>query len=185
MPSERSDGPLSNAFEWYKLQLAKTPVATKGWTAAIVGAIGELVAQAIAGRSIRISRNTFAFFGTGLIYTGPFFHWWHQVLGQLVPDGSKFPIVQKLLWDRLVCSPPYLYLNFVLLAMLNGKSFTAARTNAGKIVGTAFASGLKFWTVINGLIFAFVPVQFRVLWGNFAAVGWGAYMSALANSAGK
>lgn len=34
--------------------------------------------------------------------------------------------------------------------MLNGKSFTAARTNAGKIVGTAFASGLKFWTVING-----------------------------------
>ena len=42
--------------------------------------------------------------GTGLVYTGPFFHWWHQVLGQLVPEGSKLPIVQKLLWDRLVCT---------------------------------------------------------------------------------
>jgi hypothetical protein len=52
-------------------------------------------------------------------------------------------------------------------------------------VGTAFTSGLKFWTLINGLIFAFVPLEFRVLWGNFAAVGWGAYISMLASNAAK
>ena len=73
----------------------------------------------------------------------------------------------------------------ILLAVLNGRTFTAARDHAGAIVGTAFTSGLKFWTLINGLIFAFVPLEFRVLWGNLAAVGWGAYISMLASNAAK
>ena len=58
------------------------------------------------------------------------------------PKGSAYPLVQKLMWDRLIQSPPYNSVYIFYLNILNGKSGAEAvrivRANIFNVVTSSF-----------------------------------------------
>ena len=58
------------------------------------------------------------------------------------PKGSAYPLVQKLMWDRLIQSPPYNSVYIFYLNVLNGKSAAEAvrivRANILNVVTSSF-----------------------------------------------
>jgi hypothetical protein len=57
----------------------------------------------------------------------------------------------------------YLYVNIMLLQLFNGRSFRAARATTEQVIMSAIRSGMLFWSVANGLSFAFVPVELQAV----------------------
>jgi hypothetical protein len=51
----------------------------------------------------------------------------------------------------------------MLLQLLNGRSFRAARATTEQVIMSAIRSGMLFWSVANGLSFAFVPVELQAV----------------------
>jgi len=172
-------GSGSNMWNTYKTLLVRHPIRTKAVTSAFMGALGELLAQVVASRRATLRRNTLAFFATGLVFVGPWFHAWQQVLERLVPAKNTAAIIAKLFVDRIIGAPPYLYINLFLVALFNGKTMREARTKTNSIIVGAFKTSIPYWTLVNLYIIARVQPQLRPLYGNIASIFWSLYMSSL------
>ena len=175
-------GPLGRAWQAYLRELARNPFRTKCLTSGVLAALGDLVGQGIVGGSagltrIRLRRNTFAFAFAGTFWAAPFFNWWFPFLDRMVPPGSSMVVARKLVLDRLVGAPPFLFVQFLLVALANGKSPRDALAFARMLLGNALRTSIVFWTVCNYVNFTKVPVPLRLLYGNVCALFWNVYLS--------
>jgi hypothetical protein len=187
---------LKQLLASYKSALRNSPLQTKALTSLVIGLLGELLgaylrrrkflatykfaSPASAPRLVDFKRlGIFGFYG--LAITGPFFHWWYGSLEKFVRnqniEGNGAQVATKILLDRLVMTPPFLL--FTLFYMQGMLTMQPKQTVEGvkRAYPTALALNWKVWTVAQFVNFQYVPLDYRVLFGNAVAFWWNCYLS--------
>jgi len=103
---------------------------------------------------------------TGFTYSGPISHTWYAILEYLVTSNDKLvALLIKMILDAFIFSPVAVTGYFTWRTLLEGgrtKNDVLSKLQS-KFIGTLMASW-KFWPGVNILNFAFVPVEYRVLY---------------------
>ncbi|KAG2471168.1 peroxisomal membrane protein 2 [Polypterus senegalus] len=173
-------------LQQYLALLKRYPVLTKSVTSGILSALGNLLSQVLEKRGGThdsekplnwLGPTRFAIYG--LFFTGPISHYFYQCLELLVPSTTPYSILKRLLLDRLIFAPAFLLLFFLVMNFLEGKSWSTLQDKVKKGYWTALKMNWKVWTPFQFININYVPVQFRVLFANFVALFWYAYLASV------
>jgi hypothetical protein len=188
-------------FGKYQNSLKENPLETKMITSCIISILGEIIGSYIKQNRYRdlmaANRNNsrytlakmppiidfkrIAIFGTyGLAITGPIFHWWYGFLERTVRGWDitgNLNVLTKIALDRLILTPPFLLLTLVYMQFL--QTFSVAKTSAAvkNIYASALYLNWRVWTPAQAVNFKFVPLEYRVLFGNLVALWWNIALS--------
>lgn len=198
---------LVKLLEGYTELLIKHPYATKILSSAAVGGTGDFIIQIINGKKSSSTNNIFqlvdfrrwiVFTTVAGLYIAPSLHLWFNYLGylQFPKDFSKFQIafIQMILdqtFGALIINAGFFYAfefsNLLFPPYSNGhilnRNFIKLGTQAfRKNIWATMIANWYCWPIINFLNFLFVPLHFRLLVSNFAAVFWNMFLSTIANS---
>ncbi|KAG5178466.1 hypothetical protein JKP88DRAFT_168858 [Tribonema minus] len=179
---------LARGWRTYHGLLLEHPLLTKSVTASLMAATGEFVGSYLKksgpGTPRERARRLGAFAVFGLVVNGPAFHFWYAFLEQLAQRWSKLTgghhiILFKVIVDRLLMTPPYLVLTLVGLRWLQDFKLLLALQACALVYKSALLLNWKLWTVAQVINFNFVPLEYRVLFGNLVAAVWCAILSLL------
>ncbi|EQC41422.1 hypothetical protein, variant [Saprolegnia diclina VS20] len=164
---KRTKADAVSMWQHYQAALQKRPLQTKAITSAAMGAFGEIVAHGLKHKSLQglsLQRIlAFALYSGGI--TAPVMHAWYGFLEQCRVRGDRLSNNGKLLFDRLLLTPPFLALTLFTLSLLTGASVAASKTLVRTKYITALWMNWKVWTLTQYLSFNYVPPHLRVLWG--------------------
>ncbi|KAF6729734.1 Peroxisomal membrane protein 2 [Oryzias melastigma] len=96
-----------------------------------------------------------------------------------MPTTDPLCIVKRLLLDRLIFAPGFLLLFYFVMNILEAKGWEDFEKKMRSSYWTALKMNWKVWTPFQFININFVPVQFRVLFANFIALFWYAYLASV------
>lgn len=187
--------PIKHLVSRYKQQLQAQPLVTKAVTAGVISAIGELLGAWIRSRStvatatttirqftptLASLRRVAVFFLYGICVAGPFFHWWYSRLEAFTRRLQLSPAMKlalQLVANQLAMTPPFLLVTLFFLQLTHTFSLEKMLATVKKAYSGALWANWKVWTVAQAINFAFVPLDYRVLFGNIIALWWNIYLS--------
>ncbi|KAG0436417.1 hypothetical protein HPB47_017954 [Ixodes persulcatus] len=171
---------------FYDDLLHTNPTGTRIASIAIVSLVADLLSQVVTrGASVSIdARQAAGSFVTGLIFTGPVQVLSFVLLDRLVGDGGLTATFAKVLLNQLFIIPLIILGYIAVNGALKGLSWAAIQ----HIIRTKYVSILKtrlvFWPAAQGLIYQFVPKDYRPLAMSVIALFWSTYVSWKANGPG-
>ncbi|KAM6423333.1 peroxisomal membrane protein 2 [Liasis olivaceus] len=181
--SKLDSGPLPRRLlARYLLLLRLYPVLTKAASSAFLSALGSLLAQVIEKSQKKRSldwRDPLRFAVYGFLFTGPLSHYFYLYLEQLIPSDAPLALVKRLLVDRLIVSPAFVALFFLVMNFLEGKDMSAFSRKMKSGYWATLKMNWKVWTPVQVINFTYVPLQFQVLFGNLVALLWFAYLASV------
>ncbi|KAJ1635783.1 hypothetical protein T492DRAFT_963965 [Pavlovales sp. CCMP2436] len=195
---------MSLAGTWtdYVALLEEKPIRTKMATAAVLSAIGDLLAQTLdAAVTSFCPRRMLVLVFINIIYFAPMLHYWYIFFDYVVGKqlklkaGTMKSTAAYLALDQLMNAPVTLLGFFAIFTLINAISEVAvgvpfpglaalAATVSAKVQGsyvTALVANWKVWTAPQLLNFAVVPAPLRVPFANVVAILWNAVISVIAN----
>ncbi|KAF2704131.1 amidase signature enzyme [Pleomassaria siparia CBS 279.74] len=111
---------------------------------------------------------------------------WFLWLGNNFNYRSKvLSLTTKVLINQSIFTPLFNTYFFGLHSLLSGSSFSETATRIQNTVPTSVVNSCKIWPAVTAFMFAFVPVQYRNIFGGTIAIGWQAYLSLLNQRAAK
>ena len=187
----------------YQAQLAAEPIKTKVVTSCVISLLGEVMGGYIKNRrhhaavkalGVRGGRDLasmqapaiidpkrLAIFGVyGLAITGPMFHWWYAFLDKTVRGWNltgNTNLAAKILLDRLCMTPPFLLITLVYLNYFQSFNVSQVSKTVKNIYAGALYLNWRVWTVAQAVNFKYVPLEYRVLFGNMVALWWNIVLS--------
>ncbi|XP_021042789.1 peroxisomal membrane protein 2 [Mus pahari] len=172
------------ALAQYLLLLKLYPVLTKAVSSGILSALGNLLAQTIEKKRKEDSQNLevsglLRYLVYGLFVTGPLSHYLYLFMEYSVPPEVPWASVKRLLLDRLFFAPTFLLLFFFIMNLLEGKNVSVFVAKMRSGFWPALQMNWKMWTPLQFININYVPLQFRVLFANMAALFWYAYLASL------
>jgi len=192
----------------------KKPLITKSVTAAVVTALGNVLSQVIKGAvsknhaaavavatgiptgnaagalastaAITINYGQVAAFTlTGLIYVGPFYHYWYEQLWKIGTWlDAKFgaspsqQVFAQIAVDQTlgiaVFFPLYFFVFEISDAFLSWRAplLRAAKTRCAETLSTLVVANWRIWPIVNFVNFRSVPPSLRCLVMNGMSVLW-------------
>jgi protein Mpv17 len=103
-------------------------------------------------------------------------HNWFGFLFSRFPAPGFKSTVQKIACDQLIFAPIFNPVFLLFVFGLEGRLSELPKV----LEETWLEMTMKnwyLWVPSQAINFAFVPVQYQVLWANFTAVGWNTYLS--------
>lgn len=191
---------LTKLLAQYSLLLDKQPYLTRIISSGIVGGSGDVLIQLLQRRddpTIKFDWRRLSVFTTvAALYIAPVIYLWFGYLNKLpFPAGmsqlSKAGIMTLLdqTFGAVVISAGFFYFFEMVQHLVPPypKERTVNFIQAGhesnvRNLWDTLVVNWYCWPLINFVNFMFIPAQFRVLFSNFAAVGWNCYLSKKANS---
>nr|P42925.2 RecName: Full=Peroxisomal membrane protein 2; AltName: Full=22 kDa peroxisomal membrane protein [Mus musculus]AAA39957.1 peroxisome membrane protein [Mus musculus domesticus] len=172
------------ALAQYLLLLKLYPVLTKAVSSGILSALGNLLAQTIEKKQRKDSRllevsGLLRYLVYGLFVTGPLSHYLYLFMEYSVPPEVPWASVKRLLLDRLFFAPTFLLLFFFVMNLLEGKNVSVFVAKMRSGFWPALQMNWRMWTPLQFININYVPLQFRVLFANMAALFWYAYLASL------
>ncbi|PNJ05589.1 peroxisomal membrane protein 2 isoform X1 [Pongo pygmaeus] len=173
------------ALAQYLLFLRLYPVLTKATTSGILSALGNFLAQMIEkkrkqenSRSLDVS-GPLRYAVYGFFFTGPLSHFFYFFMEHWIPPEVPLAGLRRLLLDRLVFAPAFLMLFFLIMNFLEGKDASAFAAKMRGGFWPALRMNWRVWTPLQFININYVPLKFRVLFANLAALFWYAYLASL------
>ncbi|KAM4857661.1 peroxisomal membrane protein 2 isoform X2 [Urocitellus parryii] len=111
--------------------------------------------------------------------TGPLSHYFYLLMDHWIPPGAPWAGIRRLLLDRLVFAPAFLLLFFLVMNLLEGKDAETLATKMRSGFWPALRMNWRVWTPLQFVNINYVPLQFRVLFANLAALVWYVYLASL------
>ncbi|KFZ15678.1 hypothetical protein V502_05459 [Pseudogymnoascus sp. VKM F-4520 (FW-2644)] len=177
-------GPLTTALSLFSRAQRARPWTTQFVSTVIVYFLGDLSAQRIRGGDYEAERTGRALIiGAGAAipcYT------WFVYLGNSFNYASPFlSLLTKVVVNQIAFTPIFNTYFFGMQAALSSHNpFTASGFQAivehvKRTVPTSFVNSCKLWPLVTAFSFAFLPPDFRNIFGGVVAIGWQAYLSFL------
>ncbi|XP_032127277.1 peroxisomal membrane protein 2 [Sapajus apella] len=173
------------ALAQYLLLLRLYPVLTKAATSGILSALGNFLAQMIEkkrkkenSRSLDVS-GPLRYAVYGFFFTGPLSHFFYLFMEHWIPPEVPLAGLKRLLLDRLIFTPAFLMLFFLIMNFLEGKDASAFATKMRGGFWPALKMNWRVWTPVQFINVNYVPLQFRVLFASLMALFWYAYLASL------
>ena len=158
-------------WECYLCELRSNPLKTKMFSSAVLTGMGQVFGNFLAGR--KFNKRRFLAFGLfGLLGTGPIIHYWLKVLRSYGPSN----IYLQVAIDRLAFHPPFQYLFFLSVGMMEGRGFRSVIEETNKSFSSVILNALKFWPPVMFLNLKFIPAELQVLCSSTAAFFWSCYL---------
>ncbi|XP_028633237.1 peroxisomal membrane protein 2 isoform X1 [Grammomys surdaster] len=172
------------ALAQYLLFLKLYPVLTKAVSSGILSALGNLLAQMIKKKQKKDAQSLdvsglLRYVVYGLFVTGPLSHYLYLFMEYCVPPEVPWARVKRLLLDRLFFAPTFLLLFFFIMNLLEGKNVSVFVAKMRSGFWPALQMNWRMWTPLQFININYVPLQFRVLFANMAALFWYAYLASL------
>ncbi|KAI0413618.1 hypothetical protein F5X98DRAFT_281671 [Xylaria grammica] len=198
-------GPLTRAGEAYARAQRARPWATQVASALVVYLCADLGAQWISsGGHDRISDNlgekgnsvdenddtkdrgrkhdwartarALAIGGTAAI---PGYIWFTFLSRSFNYSSRVLSIGIKVIVNQLVFTPLFNTYFFGAQALLSGDTLAEASRRVYNTVPISWINSCKFWPAVTAFNFAFIPFEYRSIFGGVIAVGWQTYLSFL------
>ncbi|KAI3337679.1 hypothetical protein F4824DRAFT_99902 [Ustulina deusta] len=105
---------------------------------------------------------------------------WFSFLSRSFNYSSKIiSIGIKVAVNQLVFTPLFNVYFFGAQALLSGDTIPEAWRRVCNTVPVSFVNSCKLWPAVTAFNFAFVPFEYRSIFGGVVAVGWQTYLSFL------
>ncbi|KAI1350099.1 hypothetical protein F5Y01DRAFT_316049 [Xylaria sp. FL0043] len=105
---------------------------------------------------------------------------WFSFLSRSFNYSSKvLSITIKVAVNQLVFTPLFSVYFFGAQALLSGDTPAEAWRRVCNTVPVSFVNSCKLWPAVTAFNFAFVPFEYRSIFGGVVAVGWQTYLSFL------
>jgi len=193
---------LAKLLAFYSNLLTKHPYSTKIVSSGFIGGLGDVLIQLYEGRAKGDAfafdyRRLAVFTAVTAFYIAPVIHVWFNMLATMpmpVGAGNVMRAAIMMLADQTV-GATVITIGFFYAFELSQKLFPpysdvpllsfldAGLKSTKNNLWITMIANWYCWPVINFVNFLVVPIQFRVLFSNFAAVFWNMFLSSVANRA--
>lgn len=163
------------------------PFLKAAYTSGSLSLAGDLLAQLYSRRSqdpgsagsIKFDRS--ARMGTfGLLFYGPYQHWWYSLLNQQWPLKTSSHFLTKVFLNQVALGPLVTTVVFSWNLLLQGQAHDIPDKLKRDLVPT-MVNGWKFWVPAASINFWVVPLQSQVLYMSVCGLLWTAYLSYSSN----
>ena len=194
----------------YNRLLTNRPIVTKTASAAVLGVGGDALAQAIehrngsgkssdggAGDSCGSSSGSsstgwydaergIAFSSLATFWNGPFMHYYFELMNRRLPAAGLRGLLSKTAITQVLLNPVvYLPLFFGWTAVARGLTVEQATGKARAEYWPALQATWGFFTPVNLINFALVPVPHQNTFNAVASIVYNTILSLLAGGGGK
>ena len=187
--SKGDDSLLSVCLAWYSTKLDTHPIVTKCLTSGLVSALGDLICQSLTLPAKDNSSSSSApsssaepkwdmqrtgrFAALGALWVGPILHFWYGALFQALSKR----VVARVAVDQFGFAPLFVTSFLSLLWTWEGESPSTLGPRLQENVPSIVVANWALWIPAQTINFHFVPVKYHVLFSNFVALAWNAYLS--------
>lgn len=174
-----------NFFRWYNKVIEQRPITTKCFTSFITFGCGDLICQQI--EKFTNKEKKFDFMRTikqgsfGFVVT-PYLHLQFCIIMPYLFRGKGLVYtIKNITYDQSIGAPIFTSLFFMYLDMSSGKRFEEAKKELQVKLLPTLIMNWKIWPFLMAINFAFLPIQYRVLYANIMGMFWSAYLSYMQN----
>lgn len=160
------------------------PVLTKAMTSGICYSIGDLCAQAIAGKNLSTVDlgRTVRSGAAGFIGHGPLAHYWLDFLAtRLSFGGAWWAYFPKIFVDQTLGALVYNTIYSLLIGCFSLRDPREVLRDVRRALVPAMIASIRFWPFIHVATFCVIPFEFQVLWIDVAEILWVCILSAINN----
>jgi len=162
---------LTTAGRVYTRHLDQYPIFTKSYTAGVVFALSDYIAQKLEKNSeeskkmdkTRLLASTLV----GFLYFGPAAHYWYEAIFALLPGSSLWSTLQKAALGQIIFGPSFTCI-FFAVSLLQAGQFSLGswgRKIKSDLPGACLA-GAGFWPLVDFVSYSVVPIKWIPLFIN-------------------
>lgn len=162
---------LTTAGRSYTQQLDKYPIFTKSYTAGVIFALSDFIAQKVENSAEKDKKmdktRLLASTLVGFLYFGPAAHFWYEAIFALLPGASLWSTLQKALLGQAIFGPSFTCIFFAVSLLQAGQFSLGAwgRKIKSDLPG-AWLAGTGFWPLVDFVSYSVVPVKWIPLFIN-------------------
>ncbi|KAL4477164.1 hypothetical protein ABPG72_008898 [Tetrahymena utriculariae] len=174
-------------LKFFNKQLETNPLRTKMITSTLTYSAGDFVAQKYFEKSETYSyQRALKSIIYGSLFAAPVLHKWHNLIPVLAQryifyrfnDVSKYTrAFVKMIIDQTMFAPVFNCYFYIMINLIEYQSFQKGVQSIQDKLWETLKSGWKLWPLAQIINFSFVPIQYRVLYGNMVAMFWFTYLS--------
>ncbi|CAD5235428.1 unnamed protein product [Bursaphelenchus xylophilus] len=161
----------------YLRLLSRRPLITQMVSAGVIGCAGDGIAQfVVEKRSLKqydLQRGI-RFFLMPSCYVAPILSRWFRVLEKI---GGKGAIWKRLAVDQLCWSPCFGASIIFVLGFMESLDAKKAFDHTKSMCVEVYFKSLQFWPFVQLINLNLIPINFRVIFVQMAALIWNSYLS--------
>ncbi|XP_016979587.1 mpv17-like protein 2 [Drosophila rhopaloa] len=104
-------------------------------------------------------------------------HYWYQYLDYLFPKRNFKVVIVKILLDQFICSPFYIAVFFITMAILEENSWEELQQEIRDKALTLYLAEWTVWPLAQFINFLLIKPQYRVFYDNTISLGYDVYTS--------
>ncbi|XAR48948.1 hypothetical protein NMG60_11031943 [Bertholletia excelsa] len=175
---------VKEGWNKYLIQLQRNPLRTKAITSGVLIGSSDIIAQKISGVKRLQFKRVFLLMLYGLLYSGPFGHFFHKLM-DLIFRGKRgnTTVSKKVLLEQLTASPWNNMLFMIYYGLVvEGRPWVSVKSKVKKDYPSVQLTAWKFWPVVGWINYQYMPLQFRVLFHSIVASCWAIFLNLRARS---
>lgn len=137
--------------------------------------ISQLCIENTAVRNYDLRRSS-RFFILGFCALGPMMRFWYLALDKMYA-GTKLAPLKMVVTDQTLGAPTILFTFVAGMGLLKGDSREQIMESIRGDYITILINNYKVWPAAQAINFFFMPLQHRVLFVNFVALGWNTFLA--------
>lgn len=169
----------------YNLLIETQPIKTKAVTCFCIFSFGDYLCQKIEIKYKIIkefSLKRCLLQGSFGIFAAPYLHWQFCILiPRLFPEHQKYSVLKTLLYALTINDGIFNFLFYFYMDLASGKGIDKTLNEFKRKYPQTMIDNWKFWPIISGINFTYVPIQYRVLFDNIGCIFWNIYLSYMQN----
>ncbi|KAK4125788.1 FMN-linked oxidoreductase [Parathielavia appendiculata] len=171
-------GPLTRAAQAYARAQRKRPYVTQVCTSLFIYLCSDISAQSMNGKDydpIRTARSLLI----GSISSIPSYKWFVWLSDNFNYPSRTLSIAAKVIINQICFTPVFNTYFFGMQALLSGANLAETWERIRQTVPVSCLNSCKLWPAVTAFSFAFLPLEYRPVFGGVIAVGWQTYLSYL------
>ncbi|GAB0494480.1 hypothetical protein MMPV_005774 [Pyropia vietnamensis] len=187
-------------FAWaarvWTYNLARRPILSKALSTAVIGLVGDLIAQVVGHRQALAAvpkgcpyrppfrfdaRRAAAVTALGFAFTGPALHGWYETLGRVFPGGGWAAVVSSVVADQSLFAPVVNGVYLFATGLMEGGAVRDVTAKVRTGLAGVWGKSVAVWLPAQVVNFGFVPLVWRVPYVNCVALMWTVLLSCMAH----
>ncbi|KAK4041631.1 hypothetical protein C8A01DRAFT_45272 [Parachaetomium inaequale] len=171
-------GPLTRAAQAYARAQRKRPYVTQVCTSLLIYLCSDISAQSMGGRDYDPTRTARSLL-IGSISSIPSYNWFVWLSESFNYRSRLLSLATKVVVNQICFTPVFNTYFFGMQALLSGATLAETWERITKTVPVSCLNSCKLWPAVTAFSFAFLPLEYRPVFGGVIAVGWQTYLSYL------
>lgn len=172
----------------YVKALDKHPYLMEAVQVSTLMGAGDLLTQTVIDKRKTFKEinwvRTGQFAGIGFFFVGPLLRFWFIRLDKIVSKNQSVlkRTSKKVFLDQIVVDPPFLVVFTVILSAIQGMNTIQIKERLKNEFVDVLKTNLMIWPAAQFINFALIPLRYQVIFVEFIAIFWNAYLSNALNS---